>query len=292
MTHPIHFWNIFFVVVFFAALLTGCTSERKPANVDSEPSVPSHQAGEPVAEEPVVPTSPVKQLKLDNTATGDEELAKICRENPELLELTLGGTQVTDAGLTYLPQLAKLKKIRLSKTAITDAGMKALARCERLEDLDVSQTAVGDPGVLELASLPRLKRINLYLTFVTDSGLDSFQEGKHRSAAAIEWLNLDKCPITDGGLPKLASLRKLAWLHLGGTAITDVGLAELAKLESLKEVTVTKTETTPTGIEKLRQARPDMTLRDNVSEKTPPEDIEEAAEYRKQLAPIREKGRT
>ena len=154
--------------------------------------------------------------------------------------------------------------------------MNALAKCKTLEDIDVSQTKISSPGARELAVLPRLKRLNLYLTFVTDAGLDSLP-------ATIEWLNIDKCPITDDGLAKLVSLSKLAWLHLGGTAITDVGLAELAKLQPLKEVIVTKTETTLERIEQLRQDRPDMTLRDNISEQTPQEEIDEAVEYRKQF---------
>ena len=231
-----------------------------------------------------------RALRLDNTETDDAALAKICLQNPELAELTLGNTKITDAGLVHLMQLTKLRKIRLSKTAITDAGMTDLAKCESLEYIDVSQTKVGALGVWELRALPRMNNLNLYLTLVTDQGLDSFRTGEHRSAAKIERLNLDKCPITDAGIPKLASLTAMSWLHLGGTAITDAGLAELAKLEPLKEVTVTKTETTLAGIEKLRRDRPDMTVRDNISEKTPQEDIEEAAAYRRQLAPLRESG--
>jgi len=236
----------------------------------------------------VPPPAPVRALRLDNQETDDAELATICRDYPELVELTLGGTKVTDAGLVNLTQLKKLRKIRLSKTAITDSGMSDLAKCEYLEDVDVSQTKIGDFGVWELRALPRLKNLNLYLTLVTDQGLDSFRRGEHRSAAKIERLNLDKCPITDVGIPKLASLTNLAWLHLGGTAITDTGLTELAKLASLKEAIVTKTETTLAGVEKLRKDRPDMNVRDNVSENTPQADIDEAAAYRKQLAPIRE----
>ncbi|MCL2305034.1 MAG: hypothetical protein FWC43_06785 [Planctomycetaceae bacterium] len=254
--------QVFFLSI--AIFFTGCNSEQKPDDVVGVPNMDNK------------PVSTLKQLKLDNTETDDAELEKICRTHPELVELTLGGTKVTDAGLVHLAQLPKLKKVRLSKTAITDTGMNALAQCKQLEDIDVSQTVISDGGVKELAELSRLKRLNLYLTFVTDAGLDFFP-------ATIEWLNLDKCPITDEGLAKLVPLSKLAWLHLGGTAITDAGLAGLAQLSSLKEATVTKTETTLEGVEKLRQDRPDMKLRDNVSENTTPEDIEEAREYRTRL---------
>jgi len=228
--------------------------------------------------------------RIDNTATDNVELAAICRWLPGLVELTLGNTKITDAGLVHLTQLPTLRVIRLSRTAITDAGMSTLAKCEFLERVDLSQTKIGDFGVWELRALPRLKDLNLYLTLVTDAGLDSFRRGDHRSAAKIERLNLDKCPITDAGIAKLSSLTSLAWIHLGGTAITDSSLIELAKFETLKEAIVTKTETTLAGVEKLRRDRPDINVRDNISENTPQEEIEEAAEYRKQLAPIRENG--
>ena len=226
--------------------------------------------------------------RIDNTETDDVALAAISRRLPELVELTLGGTKVTDAGLVSLTQLPRFRVLRLSRTAITDAGMSILAKCETLESLDVSQTKIGSPGVWELKALPRLRILNLYMTLVADAGLASFQDADHRSATRIERLNLDRCPITDEGISKLASLTNLAWLHLGATAITDTSLAELAKFESLKEAIVTRTETTFEGVEKLRRERLDMTVRDNASESVSPEAIEEAAEYRRQMAPIRE----
>ena len=287
-----------------AIFVSGCDDPTRLENKGQEKSPilqngppPVEEATQPVVEEVIQPTeaetpppAPVRALRLDNTDTDDAELEKISREYPELVELTLGNTKITDAGLVHLLQLKKLRKIRISQTAITDAGMSDLAKCEYLEDVDLSRTKIGDFGVWELRALPRLKNLNLYLTLVTDAGLDSFRRGEHRSAAKIERLNLDKCPITDAGLPKLESLTSLAWIHLGGTAITDAGLAELAKFETLKDAIVTKTETTLEGIEKLRKDRPDMTVKDNISENTPQEEIDEAAEYRKQLAPIRESG--
>jgi len=281
--HPQKILFVFWLALFCLAVNVGTA-------VGSQASPLSNQE-ERLSDKTGTLPPPLRVLRLDNTETDDTELEKICQQNPELVELTLGGTKITDAGLEHLQQLKKLRKIRLSKTAITDAGLTRLAKCESLEDVDVSQTKTGDAGVGNLGKLPRLKNLNFYLTLVTDQGLDTFRKEDYRSATKIERLNLDKCPITDAGLPKLASLTSLAWLHLGGTAVTDAGLAELAKLETLKETIVTKTETTLDGIETLRKVRPDMNVRDNVSEKTPLADIEEAAAYRKQLTPIREKGR-
>lgn len=259
----------------------GCDFKKKLDDVDRDFGGPENVS----ASKP----STVKQLKRDNTDTDDKSLEKICSENPELVELTLGGTKITDAGLVHLTQLTKLKTIRLSKTAVSDAGMAALAKCERLENIDLSQTEIGDYGVWELRALPRLKNLNLYLTFVSDSGLDAFGERDHRSAKKIVRLNLDKCPVTDRGIPKLASLVNLEWIHLGGTGITDACLDDLAQLKSLKELIVTKTEITEQGVAKLRAALPECTVRDNVSENTPEDEIAEAVRYRKELREKMEK---
>jgi hypothetical protein len=288
--------------IALSLLLAGCPHTKviegtgevpdASANSDSATSsdkiVPADSADN--TEVPPAPPYPDRVKKFDDQQISDEDMEKICRDYPELVELALQGTQVTDAGLVHLQLLPKLRKIRLAKTAITDAGMKNLAKCETLVDIDVSQTKIGDSSVGELRALPRLRNLNLYLTHVTDLGLYFIGGQDFLSAAKIERLNLDKCPITDDGLPKLASLTKIKWIHLGGTAITDAGLAELAKFETLTEAIVTKTETTLEGIEKLREARPDMNVRDNVSDNVPQEAIDEAAELRKQLAPIREKG--
>jgi len=288
-------------IALISLLFAGCSQTEAPVHVAEleghsaeTPSVPTISSPDETVPSNVVEDlpAPLRLLRLDNTETDDTELEKICYQNPELVELTLGGTKVTDKGLVHLTQLPRLRVLRLSRTAITDAGMSILAKCETLESVDVSQTKIGDSGVWELKALPRLRILNLYMTLVTDMGLASFQDAEHRSIARIERLNLDRCPITDAGIAKLASLTNLAWLHLGGTAITDTGLAELAKFESLKEAIVTRTETTLEGVEQLRRDRPDMTVRDNVSESMSPEAIEEAAEYRRQLTPIREGGRS
>ena len=278
----------FYCIALILLLLAGCSQTKVPiaeleehadATPDVSATIPEESVPLNVAEE--LP-APLRALRLDNTEVDDAELERIIRQNPELVELTLGGTQVTDEGLIHLTQLPRLRVLRLSRTAITDAGMSVLAKCETLESIDVSQTQVGDQGVWELRALPRLRILNLFQTRVTDRGLASFQDAEHRSAARIERLNLDRCLITDDGIAKLASLPNLSWLHLGVTAITDTALAELAKFESLTEVIVTRTETTLEGVEQLRRARPNMNVRDNVSENVSPEAIEEATEFRRQ----------
>ena len=239
-------------------------------------------AEESVETTEVATPAPVRALRLDNTEVDDAELERICREHPELVELTLGGTQITDAGLIHLLQLPRLRIIRLARTAVTDGGMNTLAKNEFLERVDLSSTQIGDFGLWELRALPRLRDLNLYRTPVTDQGLASFRRGDHRSAARIERLNIGRTAITDEGISKLASLTNLKWLFLAVTDITDAGLVELAKLAPLEEVNITRTETTLEGVERLRRERPDMNVRDNISEEITQEAIDEAVEFRRQ----------
>ncbi|MDR3183599.1 MAG: hypothetical protein LBT89_11910 [Planctomycetaceae bacterium] len=204
------------------------------------------------AAEPIV----IKQLKFDNTWTTDSDLVKIVANNPELVELTLGHTKITDAGLAPLKKLTKLRKLRISNnTAITDKAAETLAEMPSLQDIDVSQTSFGNKGLAQLRTLPNLKRLNLYTTAITDSGLDVFAEFK--SAEKILWLNIDKCSITDAAAAKLAPLKNLQWIHFGRTELTDTGLEILSRYKTLKEVSVTNTKVTPAGVEKLQAALPE-----------------------------------
>ena len=69
---------------------------------------------------------------------------------PQLRDLSLNGTKVTDAGLLHLAGLTHLKTIRLNRTDITDRGLTQLKRLTHLEKLEVRETLVTDAGVDEL----------------------------------------------------------------------------------------------------------------------------------------------
>lgn len=260
-------WKKFFFFVLFLAL-TGCSGTTTPKpETESSPE-------EPLKPEPSQSQlSMVKQLKLDNTETGDDDLKKIVDENPNLIELTLTGTKITDNGVRHLTQLKKLKKVRISKTAISNEVGESLAKISTLEDIDVSQTDFGNDGLAALKLLPRLKRLNLYTTKINDNGLDVLKN--FASAKTIVWLNIDQCPLTDAAIAKLVPLEHLEWLHLGRTELTDFGLDDLTQLKTLKEVSITNTKVSRGGVDKLKTALPDCKINENV------ENLEKAGENRK-----------
>lgn len=248
-TKPFYWHYFLFSLLFF--VLTGCPS--------SESSGPQG-AGE--SGQTDVKAVNAKQLKLDNTEITDADLKEICEKNPDLVELTLGGTKIQNLDES-LAQLTKLKKIRVSNAEISTKALEVLAKIESLEDIDLSQTPIGVGNDLALlAGLPNLKRLNLYSTSISNRSLDALKEFK--SAEKIVWLNIDKCLLTDGAISKLTPLKNLEWLHLGRTGLTDPGLEELAKLASLKEVSITNTNVTKEGVEKLKAALPGCKINENV----------------------------
>ena len=61
-----------------------------------------------------------------------------------VVEVNLGGTKVTDAGLKDLKELKGLLHLDLGGTQITDAGLKELKELKGLQTFDLSYTQITD----------------------------------------------------------------------------------------------------------------------------------------------------
>jgi len=70
---------------------------------------------------------------------------------PNLQFLYLGGTKITNAGLTHVAELKKLILLSLNACQeISDEGLKNLYRCNSLKNLKLRGTGVTQGGVTEL----------------------------------------------------------------------------------------------------------------------------------------------
>lgn len=72
-----------------------------------------------------------------------------------LVELDLGSTQITDAGVEHLESLSKMQHLHLGNTHITDKSVERLAQLKGLQTLVVEGTRISKAGMTELRnSLP------------------------------------------------------------------------------------------------------------------------------------------
>lgn len=213
------------------------------------------------------------------TKTLTNGAAEHVREWKELEDLSLWGTQLTDAGLERLTTLRHLRKLNVGRTKVTDAGTASLAKFPALTDLVLCYTSIGDAGLPPLKSLPRLQSLALEGALVTDAGLKDLAELKQlrslglkrtkvrgpglahlRQLPLLRDLNLDDIAITDDALAHLAEYPALRVLELWKCPITDAGLAHLKGQKRLKRLNLKGTKVTAAGVARLQQALPECAI--------------------------------
>ena len=80
---------------------------------------------------------------------------------------------LTDADIEQIVRLLpELRDLGIEFSALTDAGLAHLARARQLERLDLYGTKITDAGLARLAALPKLKDLNVGGTQVTIAGLN------------------------------------------------------------------------------------------------------------------------
>lgn len=76
-------------------------------------------------------------------------------------------------------------------------------------------------------------------------------------------LSLYDAPLTDAGIGKLATAKKLRRIEMPLAKITDISLETLAGMRSIKNLVLPKPGNglTTAGLEKLKRERPDISIR-------------------------------
>ena len=116
-------------------------------------------------------------------------------------ELLLAITDLLPDGGSPLPNL---RELRLNQSNITDAGLSNLRNLTRLSHLDLSQTKVTSEGLVHLKSLPNLKTLYLAHCSITGQGAVVLAEMHN-----LESLNIESSSMSEESLMKLASLPRL-----------------------------------------------------------------------------------
>ncbi|MCA9312369.1 MAG: hypothetical protein KDA21_14240, partial [Phycisphaerales bacterium] len=125
-------------------------------------------------------------LSLLGERATNETLALLAPLGERLVRLDIGGTAITDDGLTSLPAYPRLVRLQIQKTAITDSGFRVLARMHQIEDLDCSETAITDASIPVLRGMPALRRVRLWKTNVTAAGVETLRRDRADLDVTVE----------------------------------------------------------------------------------------------------------
>lgn len=184
-------------------------------------------------------------------ATTDDGVKHLAGALPNLRQLILQESKVTDAGLRPLVGLKRLSRLNLTAIQLTDACWKELAAFPALEALSVSHTPVTGKGISQLAAVKSLTDLSLGQTAVTDEAASEIAQ-----LSGLRELDLWQRPITDAFVKKLVGLGELRRLQLYGTSVSDNAMDDLAKLTKLEAVFLGRTKVSEAGVQKLRKALP------------------------------------
>ena len=119
------------------------------------------------------PLPNLRELCLSESHLSNAGLVNL-KHLPSLVHLDLSQTKVTDAGLVHLKSLPFLRTLYLAGNKITDKGAATLASMPNLESLNLNMANLTEQGVLQLASLPRLRRLRI--TYVSPEVLDKLRQ--------------------------------------------------------------------------------------------------------------------
>jgi len=144
--------------------------------------------------------------------------------NPDLVMAQVGrlssleivqvdGAPITNAGLSHLRGLTRLKTLMIGRTKVTGAGLERLAGLHELQFLVLAGLPIGDADLARLAVVLRSRRS------VSPGSLDFL------------FLDLSQTQVTDAGLLHLAGLWRELFLDVKGTAVTDAGAAAFLKVQ-------------------------------------------------------------
>lgn len=169
---------------------------------------------------------------LDGYKPTDADLAWLAHA-PELVELGLSGSKVTDRLALAVARAPALRRIRLAATPITRATIRALAARGDLEEVDLGETPVDDPSAAALLASPAIRMLRLDRTPIRDAAL------RGPAGPRLAELYLSHTSVGDPGLAILDQLPHLAALGLGHTRAGDPTLARIARLAELRTLVLT-----------------------------------------------------
>jgi hypothetical protein len=156
----------------------------------------------------------------------------------------------TDALMAQVEPLTRLARLSLGGSTLSDEGLSHLTGLTNLSDLDLFDTRVSDAGLVHLKRLTRLSRLSVNGTRVTNAGLVHLEGLKNLSE-----LELSRTKASDAGLVHLKGLTNLSFLSLQGTNVSNAGISDLQ--QDLPRLNISHgTHVSNAGIGDLQESSP------------------------------------
>src|SRR3954451_11186572 len=160
-----------------------------------------------------------------------------------VIAVNLRSSWIDDSDLLELARLPQLTDLDLSETRITDIGFQYLKPLKNITRVNLYYAEqIGDGALAVMREWKNLKEVNLRGTKMTDAGL------VHLAGLPIESLDVGFSLFTDNGFDALVNLPQLKHLAVGGDKITDVGLNSLRLMQNLIDLDLSGGQRTDSGI--------------------------------------------
>ena len=151
----------------------------------------------------------LKRLGLDDIRPplNDNDIGRIASAWPNLESISLGSCQITDAGLSHVGNLRRLRYLNVSRTQITDKGLGSLAGLSQLTTLHANNTRILDQGMVHLGAMESLEKLDLNYTGISDRGLREV-----RGLTNLKRIYFLGTKVTDDGLEYLKPLKTIEFV--------------------------------------------------------------------------------
>jgi len=136
----------------------------------------------------------VTGLVVEGRPVTDADIAEFVAAFPQIEQIDVSSTPISDASLQQIAELKMLFLIRARHTAVTDSGIGALAGLTQLQIVELDGTPLTDAGMAELAKVPRLSTLSVANTDITDAGL------AHLNGKTLIRLVVSDTQVTDAGV--------------------------------------------------------------------------------------------
>jgi hypothetical protein len=111
----------------------------------------------------------VRVVTLFQSGVQDDHLRMVVQAFPNLEQLKINGTAITDAGIAHLRDHRRLRHINAQQTAISDACLTDLASIRRLKELNIAETTITTvQPILDVCPRCRITQDLVTLTNSTD----------------------------------------------------------------------------------------------------------------------------